>query len=278
MGKESPFLVAVNAFIEDRYSKIVDSEGSLMFDVIEKHDVEDLIWDGSLVKIKVLEDFHDLKFPCSYRYLRSLWENVFKETSFDNKVSQFVVQELFSVKKVSNSIFFNKDIGILRSNLDLKEDADFMVFYASRRFKDLMNEVKGFFRKKSEYIIKEEFGWDYMGKNFNRFFNRLRSDMRSYRSRITVNLESFEDDKSSKKVDIALVVQDKYLESIGERRVKERMSKLISYEHVSGVEVYKDNSISLYLGLTLSRKMSVSNLSDLSALIVYYYTEIFSDE
>ncbi len=274
----SYFLESLNTYIDGYYKNISVSDASKLSDVVDNSNIEDLVYSGGLVRLKILKDFKDLSFPCSYRFLRSLWEGEFRDEGFDRVISSFISKELLSVKKVTGNIFFNEDTGILRSNLDLKEDEEFLVFYSSSKFKELLEALKSFFIKKNRYQVLEAFGWSHMGKSFSQFFNRLRSDMRVYRSRVTVNLESFVDDKVSKKVEIALIIEDSQLSDIGERRVKEVMAKIINFDHVKEVEVYKDKSTCIYLGLILSRNMTSGNLSDLSSLVVYYYSQLFSKE
>lgn len=275
MEKNSYLLDAIRLPLLDIY-KVSEIDLRSISDVVLQSGFKSLEDVSVFSQLCCLIEKASLSSPCSYNYLRELWEQEYSILDYVSSLTAMVSNGLLTLKRVTESSFFID--GITKSKFDVQGNYDYVVIYQTGKLKGLLSVILPVLQSSRNNRVLEGFGYSQMNKKYFNLLGKLQSnfDIVYPVSTVIVSLESYTEDvlKSEDEINIKLVSKNIDLTSVSDVGIKRSYSKYLNKNKaVVSYEVYKDSDTDVFLSLILDRKADASDLTVLYSLIVQAYKD-----
>lgn len=258
----SYLLDSLKLFMRGKYN-VSDSDLELLSDILINNGLEKLINDGSFVELLHMLDRNGLKFPISYDYMSQEW-NKGITISFNSVLRTLVDLGLVTIKRLTNSTFHNSDI--VKSGRETYNEEYYLVIYGTSKYKSLLDEIheKISLTLTNESELYEGTLLSNMDKKFSDFLVRLKKSVGLVGTILSV--ESFSDDLISNIFEINLTFT---LNKVGASSsdVSKIVKNLNKEKYVKGVESYLDGVSSVFMSISLDRRLLKQDLTRIISLI-----------
>lgn len=254
----SSFIDSLRLVFSDKY-EISDSDYVALSDILISRNLSGEAFDSGLVQIIDLMIEHDYRFPITLSFLRELWESKHITYNFVKMLSGILKNGIISLRKMKRENVIGND-NITKSNLeDFNEDL-IVVIYGSPIFNEILDEFKSILNRAEMRDITEgvSFGVPKKVKDIVVKSSKLLKNMN-----INIDLESFTSDDVLKSARLNLVITDTSDYVCGDSVILRTAKKHIKGKYVKGLEAYKEDRDSIFLGIDLdTSENTYSLLSD----------------
>lgn len=241
----SSFIDSLKLVLSDKYN-VSDSDYKTLSDILLNKGLSEDALDSGLVQIISLLISKGYRFPISLDFLRELWSSENISYNFVKMLSGILKSGIISLRKVKRETVLSNN-SITRSNTEDLDRDIIVVVYGSPVFNEILSEFEKVLHKPqelSEGVIPN------IPKKLSNIVAKAAKLLKSLG--INISIESYTSDSVLKVARLNLVLDDTSNYACGDNFILKTAKKYIKGKSIKGVETYKEDSKSIFLGIDIS--------------------------